>query len=63
MTLIDPEFKISKKHGQWYNLGGVRAMAIYHPAALLRDPNRRPETFVDLKTLQAEIKNICGHTL
>ena len=37
-------------------------MALYHPAALLRDPRRRPETFDDLKTLQAKIREICEHT-
>lgn len=31
-------------------------MAIYHPSALLRDVSKRPETFVDLKELAAEIR-------
>ena len=34
---------------------GRRVMALYHPAALLRDPNKRPETFDDLKRIQAAI--------
>ena len=37
--------------------------AIYHPSALLRDPLKRPETFVDLKSIQAKIKEICPDTL
>ena len=37
-------------------------MAIYHPSALLRDPFRRPDTFDDLKRLQAEIRAICPNT-
>lgn len=37
-------------------------MALYHPAALLRDPGKRPETFDDLKRLQAEIRAVCTHT-
>ena len=36
--------------------------ALYHPAALLRDPRKRPETFADLKALQAKIREICDHT-
>ena len=28
--------------------------ALYHPAALLRDPGKKPETFQDLKRLQAK---------
>lgn len=56
MKFIKPDFKITREHGQWFDRGGVKVMALYHPAALLRDPRRRPETFVDLKTLQAAIR-------
>lgn len=62
MKIIDPEFKISRQHGQWFERGGVSMMALYHPAALLRDPRRRPETFEDLKTLQSKIRECCDHT-
>lgn len=60
--IIGKDFKISRDHGQWYERSGIHMMALYHPAALLRDPRRRPDTFVDLKTLQAKIKEICTHT-
>ncbi|MFR5781896.1 MAG: uracil-DNA glycosylase [Oscillospiraceae bacterium] len=62
MKFIKPEFRITKEHGQWFNVDGRRVMALYHPAALLRDPNKRPETFDDLKRLQAEIRAVCEHT-
>lgn len=62
MKLIREDFKITKEHGQWTEKAGVQMMALYHPAALLRDPHRRPETFVDLKNLQAKIREICDHT-
>ncbi len=62
MQLIKPDFKITREHGQWFEKAGVRMMAIYHPSALLRDPSRRPETFDDLKALQAEIRRVCTHT-
>ena len=61
--LIDSEFKITRDHGKWFEKDGVRYMALFHPAALLRDPNRKPETFVDLKELQRMIKEVCEHTL
>ena len=57
--LIREDFKITKEHGQWFDRAGVHMMAIYHPSALLRDPSKRPETFVDLKTLQREIYARC----
>lgn len=60
--LIGDDFKITRDHGKWYIKDGVRFMALYHPAALLRDPRRRPETFVDLKELERVIKEICPST-
>ncbi|MPN52887.1 Type-4 uracil-DNA glycosylase [bioreactor metagenome] len=62
MKLIREDFKISRDHGTWTQKAGVHMMALYHPAALLRDPRRRPETFVDLKSLQAKIRETCSHT-
>ena len=62
LKLIRPDFKITQDHGQWVEKAGVQMMALYHPAALLRDPRKRPETFVDLKSLQAKIREICTHT-
>lgn len=55
---LGSDFKITRQHGQLFDLDGRRAMALYHPSALLRDPSRRPETFVDLKTLQREINKL-----
>ena len=37
-------------------------MAMFPPAAILRDPSRRPDTFMDLKSLQAKIREVCTHT-
>jgi len=62
MALIKEDFKISKEHGQFFEKDGIKYMALYHPAALLRDPHRRPETFVDLKNLQKEIMEIAPNT-
>ena len=58
MAFIKPDFRITREHGQWFDVDGRKAMAMYHPSALLRDPGKRPETFVDLKTLQREIKEL-----
>ena len=58
-ALIKDPFRITREHGQWFDVNGRRCMAIYHPSALLRDTSKRPETFVDLKTLQREIYARC----
>ncbi len=62
MRLIDPKFRITREHGVWFDVDGMRMMALYHPSALLRDPGKRPETFDDLKSLQKEVGRICTHT-
>ena len=62
MELIKPDFKITQEHGQFVEKSGVLMTALYHPAALLRDGTKKPETFVDLKALQAKIREVCQHT-
>lgn len=62
MEIIKEDFKITQEHGQFFERGGIQMMALYHPAALLRDPRKKPETFEDLKRLQQKIREICDHT-
>ena len=54
--LIDPEYRITRDHGQWVQKNGVWMTAIYHPSALLRDVTKRPETFEDLLSLREKIR-------
>ena len=61
-AIIKEDFKITQEHGQWFQRGGVQMTAIYHPAALLRDEQKRPETFLDLKSIQAKIRELCEYT-
>lgn len=62
MRIIDKDFRITRQHGQWFERNGVQMMALYHPSALLRDPSKRPETFVDLKSLQAKVRELSPDT-
>ncbi len=59
MKYIDPNFRITREHGKWFERDDRQLMAMYHPSALLRDPSKRPETFRDLKSLQAMVKTVC----
>ena len=52
MKLIREDFKITKEHGQWVEKAGTQMTAMYHPAALLRNPGWRPAAFEDLKSLR-----------
>ena len=60
-VIIKSDFKITREHGQWFQRNGVQMTAIYHPAALLRDEKKRPETFEDLKSIQAKVRELCPH--
>ena len=56
--LIDPEYRITREHGQWVQKNGIWMTAIYHPSALLRDVSKRPETFDDLIAIREKIREI-----
>ena len=56
--LIDPDYRITRQHGQWVERGGIWMTAIYHPSALLRDMDKRPETFEDLLSLRQKITEL-----
>lgn len=46
--IIDPDYRITRDHGNWIIRNGIWITAIYHPSALLRDLSKRPDTFEDL---------------
>ena len=56
--LIDPDFRITRQHGQWFKRGDFWMMATFHPSALLRDVSKRPEAFDDLMALRAKMKEL-----
>ncbi len=58
MRFIDPQYRITREHGQWVSRDGREITAIYHPAALLRDPRRRPEAFDDMKEIARRLKSL-----
>ena len=58
-SLISEDFRITRQHGQWFDVDGRRCLAIYHPSALLRDVTKRPDTFTDLREIRSEIRMLC----
>ncbi len=53
MRLIKPDFKITAEHGKFYKKGNVTICAVYHPAALLRDPRKKEDMLEDMKKIKA----------
>lgn len=47
--LGDESYKISKVRGSWIKWNSRLVMPVYHPAALLRNPNLKQETWEDFK--------------
>ncbi len=60
--LISKDFKVTKQHGEFIEKGGILFMGTFHPAALLRNPNQKPDALEDFLALQRKIKEICDHT-
>lgn len=54
--IIREDFRITRERGTWLQKGDLWITAIYHPSALLRDVDKRPETFVDLLAIRDKIK-------
>lgn len=55
MRLISPDYKITREHGQWVERGNYIMTAIFHPAALLRDPRRNEDMLRDMKSIKEKL--------
>ena len=60
--MIRPDFSVTKEHGQFIEKGGILFMGTFHPAALLRQPQNKPEAFADFTVLRDTIAAVCEHT-
>jgi len=50
--LVHPQAKITMVHGKIYTKGGIKIVPTYHPAALLRDPNKKKPCWNDFKVIR-----------
>lgn len=60
--IIKPDIKITREHGNFFKKGNILMMAMYHPAAILRNPNQKPEAFDDFLKLRDMINRVCPET-
>ncbi|MEE0875277.1 MAG: uracil-DNA glycosylase [Ruminococcus sp.] len=60
--IIKPDLRITREHGVWFKKGGIWMTAMLHPAAVLRDPRKKPEAFADFLNLREKIKEVCPDT-
>jgi DNA polymerase len=55
-TLLKTDVKISALRGKLFDLEGIKVIPTYHPAFLLRNPERKREVWEDMKKI-AELLN------
>jgi len=57
-ALIDPDFRVTVQHGQFVQKDSVWMMGTFHPAALLRNPNQKPDAFDDFCKLRDRLAEL-----
>jgi uracil-DNA glycosylase len=55
-TLLGTTAGITRMRGTWVTWRGRPAMPMFHPAALLRDPEKKPAAWADLLAVQARLE-------
>ena len=60
MRLIKPNYRITAEHGTWVEKGDFAMTAVYHPAALLRDPRKKEDMLEDMKKIRQRLNEAVG---
>jgi DNA polymerase len=55
-TLLKTSAKITALRGKLFHLGGIKVIPTYHPAYLLRNPEKKRETWEDMKHILVLLK-------
>lgn len=59
-NILGKEYGITASRGNWMEQKGILYMPTWHPAALLRDENKKIEFWKDLKQVKEKIKEVEG---
>ena len=59
--MIRADFSVTKEHGTFIEKNGILFMGTFHPAALLRQPQNKPELSAT-SWLRDKIHEVCEHT-
>ncbi len=54
-TVLQTPAPISKLRGKFIDMDGIRVIATFHPAYLLRSPDKKREVWEDMKQIRAEL--------
>lgn len=53
-TLLNTQEAVSRLRGRFFDYGGIRVLPTFHPAYLLRNPEKKREVWADMKLLMKE---------
>lgn len=56
--LLNIDAPISTLRGTFHDRNGIKVMPTFHPAYLLREPDRKRDTWADLKLVMAELERL-----
>ena len=59
-TMLGMKVPISKLRGQFHDIEGIRFIATFHPAYLLRNPGKKREVWEDMKQIRAALVRPAG---
>lgn len=62
MRLIRSDFRITRDHGIFVKRGKFTITAVYHPAALLRDPSKKEDMLSDMERIKQTLAELKGST-
>jgi uracil-DNA glycosylase family 4 len=54
-TVLQTASSISKLRGKFFDMDGMRVIATFHPAYLLRSPEKKRDVWEDMKQIRAEL--------
>lgn len=56
--ILDSNIRITRDRGVWIQKGNFFIIATYHPAALLRDPDKKRDSWDDFKKIRYKYREI-----
>ena len=54
-NILGKEYGITASRGKWFEKKGIKYMPTWHPAALLRDENKKSDVIKDLTLVVEEL--------
>jgi uracil-DNA glycosylase family 4 len=57
-TLLQSADSITRLRGRFHDIDGMRVIATFHPAYLLRSPEKKREVWEDMKSIRAELSRL-----